>query len=484
MERVRFAPSPTGPLHIGGVRTALFNYLYTKSLQGVIILRVEDTDQERYVDGAENYIIESLQWMGLTIDEGPIKGGDYGPYRQSERKILYQKYIEKLIANGKAYYAFDSRDELDALRKQAEAKGTSFKYSKENRSQLCNSLSLSEADTKSYLEKVPYVVRLKNDDIGDIVVTDLLRGTIQVNAGEIDDKILLKADGMPTYHFANVVDDHLMKISTVIRGEEWLPSLPLHQLIYDAFGWEAPKFIHLPLILKPEGKGKLSKRDGDKGGFPVFPLQWNDNKGFREKGFLPKGIVNYLALLGWNDGTDKEIFGLKDLVDLFSLNGIQKGGARFDYDKAIWINGQHLQKLDSVELITLIGLDGDTTLHKRIDQIKERANTLIDLKEMLRWYDTDTVEYDEKVLQKISSVSVKKLLSVLGEYIRTHKTLDKDNFKEMLSTLEIKMGVGMQSLRLALFGSLVGPDLFEFMLLVDKNVILKRIERLEKTIKT
>ena len=484
MERVRFAPSPTGPLHIGGVRTALFNYLYTKSLQGIFILRVEDTDQERYVDGAESYIIDSLQWMGLTIDEGPIKGGDFGPYRQSERKALYHEYIKKLIANGKAYYAFDSKDELDNLRKQAEAKGSSFKYSKENRAQLCNSLSLSEAETKEYLQKVPYVVRLKNDAIGDVMVSDLLRGTIKINAGEIDDKILLKADGMPTYHFANVVDDHLMKISTVIRGEEWLPSLPLHQLIYDAFGWETPKFIHLPLILKPEGKGKLSKRDGDKGGFPVFPLQWNENTGFKEKGFLPEGMVNYLALLGWNDGTDKEIFGLKDLVEIFGLSGIQKGGARFDYDKAVWVNGQHLQNLSSEELVTLLQLDNDTTLHKRIDQIKERANTLIDLKEMLRWYDTDPVEYDEKVLQKISSASVQKLLTTLYEYVHTHKTLEKENFKELLDTFEIKMGVGMQSLRLALFGALVGPDLFEFMLLVDNDVILRRIERLKEIIKT
>ena len=484
MERVRFAPSPTGPLHIGGVRTALFNYLYTKSLNGVFILRVEDTDQERFVDGAERYIIDSLQWMGLTIDEGPSTGGEYGPYRQSERKALYQEYIEKLIANGKAYYAFDTKDELDVLRKEAEAKGTSFKYSKENREQLCNSLSLSKEETSSYLEKGTFVVRLKNDAMGDIMVSDLLRGTIHVNAEEIDDKILVKADGMPTYHFANVVDDHLMKISTVIRGEEWLPSLPLHQLIYDAFGWEAPRFVHLPLILKPEGKGKLSKRDGDKGGFPVFPLQWNENKGFKDKGFLPEGVVNYLALLGWNDGTDEEIFTLEELVKIFGLGGIQKGGARFDYSKAVWVNGQQLQKLSTEKLINLLQLDDETNVHKRIDQVKERANTLVDLKEMLRWYDTDPNEYDGKVLQKVSSPSVADLMTTLDTYIRTHSTIEKDNFKEMLDTLGIKMGIGMQSLRLALFGSLVGPDLFEFMLLLDKDVILRRIKRLEETLKT
>ena len=344
--RVRFAPSPTGGIHIGGLRTALFNYLYAKKYNGHFVLRIEDTDNKRRVVGAENYILDSLQWLGIEPDEGPNYGGDYGPYKQSERKSIYEKEIIKLIKEGKAYYAFDSTESLDKLRKKYENDGRKFKYDSFTRNGLFNSLSLSEKETKEKIKEGGYVIRLKVEAGKNIDLFDEIRGKINVKSEEIDDKILVKANGLPTYHFANVIDDHYMKISHVIRGEEWLPSLPFHKLIYDAFNWSTPKFLHLPLILKPKGKGKLSKRDGDDLGFPVFPLKWEKNKGFKERGFLPEALLNYMSLLGWSPGTEKEIFMLKELIYYFDIKRIQKGGARFDFEKARWINHKFLLSTD------------------------------------------------------------------------------------------------------------------------------------------
>ena len=482
MERVRFAPSPTGPLHIGGVRTALFNYLYAKKEQGVFVVRIEDTDRARYVKGAEEYIFDALKWLSIPVDESPVHGGMFGPYRQSERKEIYKKYVQILINKGYAYYAFDTTETLQKMRDEAEAKGETFKYGKHNRDNLDNSLSLDEEDIKKKVLSESYVVRLKNVESEYIVARDLLRGKVSVKADEIDDKIIMKADGMPTYHFANVVDDHLMKITTVIRGEEWLPSLALHTLIYKYFDWEKPNFIHLPLILKTQGKGKLSKRDGDKGGFPVFPLTWENSEGFKEKGYLSEGVVNYISLLGWNSGDEQEIFVLEELKNRFGIGGLQKGGARFDIKKAEWINSQHLQQLDAREIIRRMGLETNENLELRVNLIRERANTMIDIEKMLKWFDETPATYDNKVIQKFDTLSCRNLLSRVREhYIKTSR-LTKQDYVEILNELEIKIGEGMQCLRLCLFGELIGPDLFEFMVLLGKDVVLERINRLENNL--
>jgi glutamyl-tRNA synthetase len=477
MERVRFAPSPTGPLHIGGVRTALFNYLYSKNKGGTFIVRVEDTDQNRYVEGAEQYILETLDWLGIKVDESPNHKGDHGPYRQSQRKAVYQKYIQLLIENGKAYYAFDSKEALEEERKEAECKKENFKYGFHNRARLRNSTSLAADETEKLIAEGDYVIRLKNDALEPIIVTDELRGVIQVNASEIDDKILVKGDGMPTYHFANVVDDHLMGISCVIRGEEWLPSLPLHKLIYDGFGWNAPKFIHLPLILKTEGKGKLSKRDGAKGGFPVFPLDWGTAKGFREIGFLKEGVLNYLALLGWNDGTDKEIFELDELETAFSLGGIQKGGARFDFKKALWVNAQHIKKKKAQQLVALIGHDYQKIdrIQAKVELMKDRAETLLELEKLIDLFENAPKDYDEKVVKRLDKEGCKKLLVNVLKDLSTG-TVTKEGFVSEIEKVGLKVGAGMQCLRVALVGSLKGPDLFDFMGLVSKNSTLERIK--------
>ena len=477
MERVRFAPSPTGPLHIGGVRTALFNYLYTKNKGGTFIVRVEDTDQNRYVEGAEQYILETLDWLGLKVDESPNHRGDHGPYKQSQRKAVYQKYIQLLLENGKAYYAFDSKEALEKERKEAENKKENFKYGIHNRARLRNSTSLAAGETEKLIAKGNYVIRLKNDALRPVIVTDELRGVIQVNASEIDDKILVKGDGMPTYHFANVVDDHLMGISCVIRGEEWLPSLPLHKLIYDGFGWDAPKFIHLPLILKTEGKGKLSKRDGAEGGFPVFPLDWGAAKGFREIGFLKEGVLNYLALLGWNDGTDKEIFELNELESTFSLGGIQKGGARFDFKKALWVNAQHIKKKNAQQLVALISHDYQKidSIQAKVELMKDRAETLLELEKLIDLFENVPKNYDEKVVKGLDKEGCKKLLVNVQKDLSTG-TVTKERFLSEIEKVGLKVGSGMQCLRVALIGSLKGPDLFDFMGLVSKNSTLERIK--------
>jgi glutamyl-tRNA synthetase len=349
--RVRFAPSPTGPLHIGGLRTALYNYLFAKKHKGKFILRIEDTDQSRYVDGAEDYIKSALNWCGLNLDEGPDNGGDFGPYRQSERE--YKDYAKKLIDSGNAYYAFDTTEELEVLRKAKEEKGENFTYNSQNRNHLNNSLSLPEYKLKQYLDEgKPYVIRFKMPLAKQLLIGDTIRGNIQIRTDALDDKILFKSDGLPTYHLANVVDDHLMKITHVIRGEEWLPSLALHVLLYDAFGWEPPEFAHLPLILKPNGKGKLSKRDGEKLGFPVFPLEWKDGKtgqvsaGYKEDYYLPEAVINMLSLLGWNDSSDQEIFTIEELIHKFQLVRVHKAGAKFDPDKTEWFQHQYIQKVE------------------------------------------------------------------------------------------------------------------------------------------
>jgi len=481
--RVRFAPSPTGPLHIGGLRTALFNYLYARKHKGTFILRVEDTDQNRYVSGSEAYIQEALEWCGMVPDEGPVNGGAYGPYRQSERTSIYKKHIDQLIASGTAYYAFDLTDTLDTSRKEAEQKGETFRYGSHNRMQFRNSLTLSDNEIKAALEG-DYVVRLKVTPGQRVSVTDEVRGNVTVESDLLDDKILMKSDGMPTYHFANVVDDRLMEITTVIRGEEWLPSLPMHKLIYDAFGWETPKFMHLPLILKPNGKGKLSKRDGDKDGFPVFPLEWGeDTPGFREMGFLPEGLVNYLALLGWNDGSEKELFSLTKLEAAFSVEGVQKAGARFDYEKAKSVNHQYLSKADAGTLLVMQKAQevlNDFEEEKQLQIInlfKERLYTINDLEEEIAFL-RNPHPYDEKSVAKIQNknpLMVLRQIALLLENQKEGETIKNDLF-QWAKDNDVPLGLVMQSFRLSLVGKLTGPDLFEICTLLGKNVSLKRVQ--------
>ena len=485
MERVRFAPSPTGPLHIGGLRTALFNYLYAKKHKGVFILRVEDTDRNRKVEGSEEYIQKSLEWCDIQPDEDPVKGGKYGPYRQSERKEIYAKYIKALLSNGKAYYAFDSNDELAIARTETEKLKGAFKYSADNRKEFRNSLSLSTDECKTLIEKGDYVVRLKVEPNQDVVTSDLVRGVVRVNSNELEDKILMKKDGMPTYHFANVVDDHLMKITTVIRGEEWLPSLPIHQLLYDAFEWEAPKFMHLPLILNPSGKGKLSKRDGDKNGYPVFPIAWNESSGYKENGFIPEAHINYIAQLGWSLG-EKEILSLKEMENTFDVKVIQKGGARFDYEKAKWVNQQHLAALSEAELIDryspyfeeLKEAVGEQ-LNVAVSLIKERLVLLSDIEKEADCFINDPLDYDEKSLKRIAKIDISKVGSLLKEGITDNEIEKlKDFMQKSGEENDIGLGAFMQVLRVAVVGSLSGPNLIPLLTVIGKDVTLRRLERL------
>ena len=417
--RVRFAPSPTGPLHIGGLRTALYNYLFAKKHNGVFILRIEDTDQSRYVDNAEEYIINSLEWCGIPFDEGPGKNEKVGPYRQSERKKLYKEYVDILIEKERAYYAFDTSEELNAHRKQHEAVGKTFIYNWHNRQKgrLKNSLVLTKEETRIKIEKGDnYVIRFKTPQDKTLLLKDEIRGSITIDSNTLDDKVLFKSDGMPTYHLANIVDDHLMEISHVIRGEEWLPSMPLHVLLYDAFEWETPKFAHLPLILKPEGKGKLSKRDGDKLGFPVFPLEYTNEEsgevslGYREIGYFPEAFINMLSLLGWNPGTEQELFVLEDLIAAFDLSRVSKSGAKFSLDKTKWFNQQYLQKKTNAQLAELYL----TILKNKLPQpfpskdyiknvvslIKDRAVFVKDFWSLSNYFFERPEEYNEKAVKK------------------------------------------------------------------------------------
>ena len=491
--RVRFAPSPTGPLHIGGVRTALYNYFFARKHGGVFILRIEDTDQTRFVEGAEEYIMEALDWCGMVVDEGIREGGKYGPYRQSDRKEIYGQYADMLINKGAAYYAFDTPEELERYRLDAENIGKTFIYSAETRSGLKNSLSLPENVWKSMLERGEHcVIRYRIPENEELHINDEIRGDITVNTSTLDDKVLVKSDGMPTYHLANIVDDHLMEISHVIRGEEWLPSLPLHILIYRSFGWEPPLFAHLPLLLKPDGKGKLSKRDGDKMGFPVFPLYWpygEKARGYREDGYYPESFVNMLALLGWNPGTEQELFSMEELIQAFSLERVGKSGSRFDPDKAKWFNHQYLQKksnnelaiefreylrthnqhFDIVQLETLIGL------------VKERVSFVKDIWDQTDFFFVAPVSYDAEAVKKRwkddSPAILKELSVVLEKQKDFSATVTEPVVKSWIEEKGYNLGAVMNAFRLVIVGALRGPHMFDIIAFLGKEETLKRIGR-------
>ena len=492
--RVRFAPSPTGPLHMGGVRTALFNYLFAKKHKGTFILRIEDTDQNRYVEGAEEYIKEALEWCGLIPDEGPGYGGDYAPYRQSDRKEIYQKYVQELINTGNAYYAFDTQEELDKLRREAEAEGRTFIYNYTNRLHLRNSLNLSAEETKALLDSdTPHVIRFKIHAGETFRLHDIIRGNISVDTSTLDDKILMKNDGMPTYHLANIVDDHEMAITHVIRGEEWLPSLPLHLLMYDAFDWTPPQFAHLPLILKSEGKGKLSKRDGDKHGFPVFPLEWKTEdgvaRGYREDGYFPDAFINMLALLGWNPGTEQEIFSLEELSQAFDLNKVNNSGARFNPDKTTWFNHQYLQQKSDEELTASFqdilkekGIETNTEFDQKIvSLLKERANFVSDMWTEGEFFYQAPSSYDKKSFKKVWKEDTKDILNKFLSFdIPNYDNAEEiqAKVKEFVKDNEIGFGKIMMPLRLALVGGLHGPDIPVIMSLLGKEEVKNRLDSL------
>lgn len=498
--RVRFAPSPTGPLHIGGVRTALFNYLFAKKLNGTFILRIEDTDQKRYVEGAENYIVDALNWCNIPFDEGPGKEGDFGPYRQSERKHLYKEYTDQLIASGNAYYAFDTAEELDFHRKDHETKGKTFIYNWHNRLKLNNSLSLSAEEVEARLEKGDdYVIRFKSPQDETLRLKDIIRGDINIDTNVLDDKVLFKSDGMPTYHLANIVDDHLMEISHVIRGEEWLPSLALHIQLYTALGWEAPEFAHLPLILKPTGKGKLSKRDGDKLGFPVFPLEWEDPKtgdvstGYNESGYFADAVVNFLSFLGWNPGTEQEIFNLEELIEAFDLSRVNKAGARFDPDKIKWFNHHYMQEQSNIELA-----EAFKAKHSELDTIdeeyiamvialvKERATFVSDFWALSSFFFVTPETYDEKASKKAFKEGTKDLMTSLISIINGIENFEVETLqteiKGWITSNEIGFGKIMMPLRLALVGALHGPEVFDIMYMIGKAETIKRLEKVISTL--
>lgn len=489
--RVRFAPSPTGPLHIGGLRTALFNYLFAKKHGGEFILRIEDTDQNRFVEGAENYIIQALNWCGIPFDEGPGKEGAVGPYRQSERKDMYKAYAMELIENGQAYYAFDTAERLDFHRKDHEEKGKTFIYNWHNRLKLNNSLSLTQEEVKSKLDAgEDYVIRFKSPQDEELVLQDIIRGEIKIDTNILDDKILFKSDGMPTYHLANIVDDHLMDISHVIRGEEWLPSLALHTLLYKAFGWTAPKFAHLPLIMKPVGKGKLSKRDGEKGGFPVFPLSWNESEGYREAGFFPEAVVNFLALLGWNPGTEQEIFSLDELIQSFSLERVNKSGARFDPEKNKWYNQQWLQRKTDEELADLFLQElskrpetietSKAYVQKVVGLIKERASFVSDFWELGGYFFEAPSEYNEKAVKKQWKEDTPQIMdhvvSILESIDDFSSAAIEEKVKAWIAEQELSFGKVMPPLRLIIVGDMKGPHLFDIMELIGKEDSIGRIK--------
>jgi glutamyl-tRNA synthetase len=491
--RVRFAPSPTGPLHIGGVRTALFNYLFAKKNNGVFYLRIEDTDQNRFVEGAEAYILDSLKWLGIAPSETIETNEKFGPYRQSERKDLYQKYAEQLVATNWAYYAFDTSENLDFHRKQHEEQGKTFIYNWHNREKLDTSLVLSKDETaKRILDGEAYVIRFKTPVNETLELYDIIRGDIKFETNLLDDKVLFKSDGMPTYHLANIVDDHLMETSHVIRGEEWLPSMPLHVLLYKAFGWKSPEFAHLPLILKPVGNGKLSKRDGDKMGFPVFPLEWKTedaiSKGYREEGFYPEAVVNFLALLGWNDGTDQELFSLDELADKFDLTRVHKAGAKFDPDKNKWFNHHYLQKQSEEDLAKAFApilyekeIDVDyTTLVKIVGLVKERANFVSDFWELSNYFFETPSSYDQKAA-KSWKAETPELMQKVAQKLNSISDFSSESIENELKIWmgenEIAMGKVMQPLRLSLVGALKGVHLFDIMEIIGKEETIIRIEK-------
>jgi glutamyl-tRNA synthetase len=498
--RVRFAPSPTGPLHIGGVRTALFNYLFAKKHGGTFYLRVEDTDQNRFVPGAEEYIVEALNWLGIPFDEGVGKNEKFGPYRQSERKAIYKDYAQQLIDSGWAYYAFDTPEALDELRKADEAVGKTFIYNHANRGTLDTSLNLSAEEVQQRIANGEhYVVRFKTPVDETLHLKDMIRGDIKFETNLLDDKVLYKSDGMPTYHLANIVDDHLMETSHVIRGEEWLPSMPLHELLYKAFGWEAPKFAHLPLILKPIGNGKLSKRDGDKLGFPVFPLDWKNadgtsSMGYREQGFLPEAVVNFLALLGWNPGTEQELFTLDELVQLFDLERVHKAGAKFDPEKNKWFNHQYFQREDNTKLAKVLshtlvekGINKPIeTVTRIVGLVKERATFASELWNLSDYFFVTPESYDEKAVAKQWKPETAEILKELADVLQNTLDFTSANtesvVKAWIEQKELGMGKVMPPLRLALVGDLKGPHLFDIIELIGKDETIKRITKAVDTL--
>ena len=497
--RVRFAPSPTGPLHIGGVRTALYNYLFARRHGGKMILRIEDTDSQRFVPGAEEYIIESLKWCGIEIDEGVGVGGPHAPYRQSERREIYLKYAMQLIDAGWAYYAFDTPEELDVLRKEAEDAGKTFAYNYEVRTKLPTSLSLSKEEVEARIARGDqWVVRFKMPENEVVKMDDLIRGHVEVNTSTLDDKVLYKsADALPTYHLANIVDDHLMEVSHVIRGEEWLPSLPLHYLLYRAFGWtdSQPEFAHLPLLLKPTGSGKLSKRDGDKMGFPVFPLFWTSptgetSRGYREDGYLAEAFINMLSLLGWNPGTEQEIFSMQELIEAFSLDRVSKAGARFQPDKAKWFNAQYMHNLSDAELAPYMqpilkahGIEvSDEVAGKAAGIMKERMTLTTDMWDLTSFFFVAPTEYEEKLAKKQWKGDNPTMLGKLRGVLEGIEDFSKENTESVVRAwLEAEgysLGQVMNTLRLALVGAGKGPGMFDVTEFIGKTECLKRIDNL------
>jgi len=495
--RLRFAPSPTGALHIGGVRTALYNYLFAKKHNGTFILRIEDTDQNRFVPGAEEYIINTMNWLGFKFDEGVHLGGPHTPYRQSERKGMYRKYAEDLIATGHAYYAFDSTEELDEMRKKLEASGMSAKYDATSRMSMKNSLTLSEDETAARLAQGDdYVIRIKLPRKEEVRFHDIIRDWVVVHTQQMDDKVLLKGDGMPTYHLANVVDDHLMEITHVIRGEEWLPSAPMHVMLYRFFGWEdtMPKFAHLPLLLKPDGNGKLSKRDGDRLGFPVFPLQWQDpttkeiSSGYRESGYLPEAVINMLALLGWHASDNQEMYSMDELIEAFTLERVSKSGAKYDLDKAKWFNHKYIQNTENSilaeQLAPLLELKGLKPTLDYITQVvglmKEKVNFVQEIVEESMYFFTRPTLFDEQVLAKKWTNATKNAIEKYYSSILENESFDAANLELLLNetaaSLQLKTGQLMQPLRVAVSGVAGGPPIFELLALIGKNETTNRLK--------
>ena len=499
--RVRFAPSPTGALHIGGVRTALYNYLFARQHGGDFVFRIEDTDSNRFVPGAEEYIIESFRWLGLTFDEGVGLGGEYGPYRQSERRHIYKKYVDELLENGKAYIAFDTPEELEAKRNEI----TNFQYDASTRQLMRNSLTMSKEECeKRIADGEQYVVRFKVEPGIDVHVHDLIRGEVVIKSDIIDDKVLYKsADELPTYHLANIVDDHLMLISHVIRGEEWLPSAPLHVLLYEAFGWQdtMPQFAHLPLLLKPEGKGKLSKRDGDRLGFPVFPLEWKDPKtgevssGFRESGYFPEAVINFLALLGWNPGTEQELFTLEELVNAFDITKCSKSGARFDYQKGIWFNHEYILHKSNEEIAKLfasvVANNGVEETLERItlvvSMMKDRVNFVHELWPLCSFFFLPPLEYDEKTVKKRWKENSAQVMTELAGVLESLDDFSIGHQEHVvMAWVEekgYKLGDVMNAFRLVLVGIGKGPGMFDISAFLGKEETLRRIRRAVEVLK-
>ncbi|MBU4537114.1 MAG: glutamate--tRNA ligase [Weeksellaceae bacterium] len=493
--RVRFAPSPTGPLHLGGVRTALYDYLFAKNQGGDFVLRIEDTDTARYVEGAEEYIMEALEWCGIIPDESPKHGGKFAPYRQSERRDIYDKYLVEILKTDYAYLAFDTPEELDEIRKEFEQNGDVFAYNYITRNRLKNSLTLSEEEVQKLLDqKVPYVVRFKMPVDRILNLEDIIRGKTSVNTNTLDDKVLVKNDGMPTYHFANIIDDHEMEITHVIRGEEWLPSLGLHYLLYEAMGWERPEFAHLSLILKPEGKGKLSKRDGDKFGFPVFPLNFKDpetgniSKGYRDEGYLPDAFINIVALLGWSPANDREILTLDEMVKEFDLHKVHKAGARFNKEKAEWFNQEYLKSKSDAEVLTLLKeVDGinlsnssDEKLLKVISLMKERATFAKDIYSEGIFFFEAPASYDEKAVKKAWNEETANVMNEFADTLNSVSNFESADLKQTIHDFAENKGLGMgkvmMPLRLTLVGELKGPDVPDILQILGKEESIIRIK--------